>query len=98
MNGGRAILRSCQTLTNRFSAVKNTPRIAASSLLVRSKDGHLQSSSPAVRNFSVHGSRLMGSGSVGDGGTSVLTPELKQRIDEMVKESDVVVFMKVSVN
>jgi len=54
----------------------------------------LQSSSPAVRNFSVHGSRLMGSGSVGDGGTSVLTPELKQRIDEMVQESDVVVFMK----
>ena len=37
----------------------------------------------------------MGSGSVGDGGASTLTPELKERIDKMVKETDVVVFMKV---
>merc|ERR1711972_977467 len=36
----------------------------------------------------------MGSGSAGDGGASTLTPELKERIDKMVKETDVVVFMK----
>ena len=37
----------------------------------------------------------MGGGSVGDGGESVMTPELKEKIDKMVQESDVVVFMKV---
>jgi len=35
-----------------------------------------------------------GGGSVGDGGESVMTPELKEKIDKMVQESDVVVFMK----
>jgi len=35
-----------------------------------------------------------GSGSVGEGGSGILTAKLKGRIDEMVQESDVVVFMK----
>ena len=46
-----------------------------------------------VRNFQTS-FKLAGSGSVGDGSASVLTPELKSRIESMAKESDVVVFMK----
>jgi len=91
MNGGRAILRNCRTLKSQFSVgnlVKSTPRIGPAMI---SRNG--AQPPPISRNFSVQ-STLMGSGSVGDGGTSVLTPELKDRIEKMVKETDVVVFMK----
>ena len=54
--------------------------------------GLAPSSHTAYFSTSLH---LMGGGSVGDGGESVMTPELKEKIDKMVQESDVVVFMKV---
>ena len=54
--------------------------------------GLAPSSHTAYFSTSLH---RMGGGSVGDGGESVMTPELKEKIDKMVQESDVVVFMKV---
>jgi len=53
--------------------------------------GLAPSSHTAYFSTSLH---RMGGGSVGDGGESVMTPELKEKIDKMVQESDVVVFMK----
>ena len=54
--------------------------------------GLAPSSHTAYFSTSLH---RRGGGSVGDGGESVMTPELKEKIDKMVQESDVVVFMKV---
>ena len=92
MNCGRVLIRACArggplkrvNVKNNFFAPS---RLLPSASLTRDHGN--------CRHFSLSGSRLMGSGSVGDGGASTLTPELKERIDKMVKETDVVVFMKV---